>query len=171
MSPGVRGLARLVGPVGTDRESRTLPAHASPRRFPALWLSDSAESREALANEFDGPRVHSRPTGRPPTRARHRRCAPWVVELVPETAGGVYSGARDPPRGHDEAGHCRHRGSSSDAPRGRGVTDGPTGIFASAARRVESSRLLFGYAASLVLAAFIVLCSILAMFIALARPI
>ena len=29
MSPGVRRLARLVGPVGTDRESRTLPGHAS----------------------------------------------------------------------------------------------------------------------------------------------
>jgi len=58
MSPGVRGLARLVGPVGTERESRTLPAHASHRLVPALWLSDSAESREALANELDGPRIH-----------------------------------------------------------------------------------------------------------------
>ena len=36
MFPGVRRLARLVGPVGTDRESRTLPAHASHRLIPAL---------------------------------------------------------------------------------------------------------------------------------------
>ena len=35
-SQSVRGLARLAAAAATDRESRTLPAHASHRRVPAL---------------------------------------------------------------------------------------------------------------------------------------
>ena len=101
--------------VPLERNGRAAPSPPTPRTDSSR-LSGSLIQRRAAKPL----RMSSMDPGFtlfwPPTGARRRRCAPWAAELVPETAGGVYSGARDPPRGHVETGHRRHRGSKADAP-------------------------------------------------------